>query len=185
MRSSLELLLLSFVQEGLCTAYELKAKAGISLGSTIPALARLEKDGLLRASAPAARNSRSFQITPAGLKALAKDWRNLSSSASDPDGAVRIVYLAWKHGSPSEAVKVLRTASSDAVGATKVWKAESELFGIAGASAHAGGYRWLRKRLEGARLRATAEELAKLANEIGDTKKKMRVRKKGTSKRLK
>jgi len=38
------------VRQGLATPYDLKTKAGLSLGSTVPALARLEKDSLVEAS---------------------------------------------------------------------------------------------------------------------------------------
>ena len=43
MSTSLELFVLAMVRQGLATPYELKTKAGLSLGSTVPALARLEK----------------------------------------------------------------------------------------------------------------------------------------------
>jgi DNA-binding PadR family transcriptional regulator len=47
MNTSLELFVLAMLQQGLATPYELKTKAGLSLGSTVPALARLEKDALV------------------------------------------------------------------------------------------------------------------------------------------
>ncbi len=48
--TSLELFVLAMVRQGLATPYDLKTKAGLSLGSTVPALARLEKDSLVEAS---------------------------------------------------------------------------------------------------------------------------------------
>ena len=43
MSTSLELFVLAMVRRGLATPYELKTKAGLSLGSTVPVLARLEE----------------------------------------------------------------------------------------------------------------------------------------------
>lgn len=168
MRSSLELLLLSFVQDGLSTPYDLKAKAGLSLGSTIPALTRLEQDGLLRSSERASRNSRSFRLTPRGLKTLEEqEWRT-PPSTPDPEGLLRIAYLSWKRGSQREAERTLREASLELTGLANVCLSEAERFGSSSSPVNTNSYRWLRSRIESARLRAVGEELKKLADEIGD-----------------
>lgn len=74
MRTSLELFVLAMVRQGLATPYELKTKADLSLRSTVPVLARLEKDTLVKASEKGARRSRKFSITAKGTKALTQGW---------------------------------------------------------------------------------------------------------------
>jgi DNA-binding PadR family transcriptional regulator len=99
MSSSLELFVLAMVQQGLATPYELKTKAGLSLGSTVPVLARLEKDTLVKASEEGARRSRKFSITAKGAKALTHGWvEQLATEHTDLDSILRIACLAWLHG---------------------------------------------------------------------------------------
>jgi DNA-binding PadR family transcriptional regulator len=74
MSTSLELFVLAMVRQDLATPYELKTKAGLSLGSTVPVLARLQQDGLVKASEEGARRSRKFSITAKGNKVLEQGW---------------------------------------------------------------------------------------------------------------
>jgi hypothetical protein len=77
----------------------LKTKAGLSLGSTVPVLARLEKDALVKASEEGARRSRRFSITAKGTKALAQGWpEQLATEHTDLDSILRVACLAWLHG---------------------------------------------------------------------------------------
>lgn len=171
MQSSLEILLLSFVQQGLRTPYELKTRAGISLGSAVPALARLQRAGLLRSSEPGARGSRTYEITSAGARTLQNGWgKVLDSSASDPDSVLRAAYLAWRHGSASQARTVLEAAASNAAGLAKVAQAEAERFGAMMTRVNSEAYRQLRARLDSARLKAQVEAFETLARELVATK---------------
>src|ERR1051326_3610450 len=98
--TNLELFVLAMVQLGLETPYDLKAKAGLSLGSTIPLLARLTETGLLKASDPDRRNSRKYSVTREGASALRHGWKAMLTGDTDTDSALRIAYLAWHNGEP-------------------------------------------------------------------------------------
>ena len=98
-RNNLELFVLALVQGGHSTPYELKTKAGLSLGSTVPVLARLEKDVLVKASEPGLRRSRKYSITAKGTKVLTQGWtEQLATHPNDIDSILRIAYLAWLNG---------------------------------------------------------------------------------------
>jgi DNA-binding PadR family transcriptional regulator len=160
-------LLLSFVQQGLRTPYELKARAGISLGSTVPALARLEKDRLLKSSDRGTRGSRGFEITKAGAKLLQESWRTLlNDPVADADRVLRTAYLAWKYGSAAESARYLKSASASLSGMEKVASAEAERFGNSMTTVNAEAHRWLRARLEAAQLGARVHEFEALATHL-------------------
>jgi hypothetical protein len=61
--TDLDLFILALVQAGLATTYDLKSKAGLSVGSTAPVLARLEEAGLI--GAPKARWCNQLSLRPA------------------------------------------------------------------------------------------------------------------------
>lgn len=133
----------------------------------MPALARLQADGLLRTSEPGARGSRNFEITSAGVKALKRDWPNaVDRSVSDAEALLRTAYLAWKYGSPSKARKVLESAAANAAGMANVARAEAERFRASIGTVNTDAHRWLRARLEAARLEAQAEAFEALASEL-------------------
>jgi DNA-binding PadR family transcriptional regulator len=65
----------------------------------VPVLARLKKDGLVKASEEGARRSRKFSITAKGTKALKQDWEEqLTIDHTDLDSILRVASLAWLHG---------------------------------------------------------------------------------------
>ncbi len=168
MRSSLELLLLSFVEQGLRTPYELKARAGLSLGSTLPALARLEQAKLLsRSEGP--RGSMVYEITRAGARAVSKEWKNLPTpSALDTEGVLRTAYLVWKYGSPADCSELLKKAAISALGQAKVAGAEAERFSPEPSVVDTGSHRWLRSKLEAARLESEATAFNVISKELLD-----------------
>jgi DNA-binding PadR family transcriptional regulator len=181
MRSSLELLLLSFVEEGLRTPYELKARGGLSLGSTVPALARLEADGLLRGSKPGARGSRKFEVTEKGRKMLKTETRLLSASlVGDSEAVLRTVYLMRKYASPSRAAAFLVLSATNATAMAKVANAEAERFGAATTVVDAAVYRSMRSSIDAARLEAEAKTLGILAAGIRNSKPQDTSRRRST-----
>lgn len=166
MRSSLELLLLSLVREGLGNAYELKTRADISLGSAVPALARLESDGLLLAFEQA-RGGLRYTTTAAGDQALDDGWvEQLESTSSDIDSILRIAYLAWRQGNPQAAASYLDSAAERLRDLSTVAKAERARFGKRAERVDSDSLRWLRARVEARRIRAELEELTALASEL-------------------
>jgi DNA-binding PadR family transcriptional regulator len=167
MRSTLELLLLALLQDGISTPYELKSRADISLGSSIPALTRLEADGLIQASDPQSRRSRRFTLNTKGRSALKKDWSvHLQSSTTDVESILRITYLACLNKSSGKAAVFLEAAADRLRGLATTAHAEATRFGKSGAKVDNEELRWLRARVDERRVKAEAQELSALAHEL-------------------
>ncbi len=169
MNTSLELFVLAMVQLGLQTPYDLKTKAGLSLGSTVPALARLEKDGLLKASEEGARRSRKFSITTKGSKKLAQEWsEHLATEHTDLDSILRVAYLAWQHGGAKACQEFLKRSADGLKGWAGSLRAESErLSGKLGTDPDGNTFVWMSKHCEAARAEADAKALTELSAQIG------------------
>jgi DNA-binding PadR family transcriptional regulator len=172
MRSNLELLLLSLVRDGLGTPYELKARADISLGSAIPALARLESDGLVKASAKEARGSRRFTLTAKGSRVLGIEWQlQLQSGTTDVDSILRITYLSWMNGSASKAAIFLVKSADRIHELATMASSEATLFGSSAEAVDNDALRWLRARVAARRLEAESRELLALARRLRSASK--------------
>ena len=112
--SDIDLLLLALVQRGLQTPYDLKTRAGLSVGTAAPVLARLEEGGWIEADKAGARRSRRFSITKAGEKRLKLEWRNLlQKRVTATDEILRIVYLSRILGDAPTAARFAARASGD------------------------------------------------------------------------
>jgi DNA-binding PadR family transcriptional regulator len=97
--SVLDLYILSLLDRGLQSPYDLHSKGGLSLGSTLPALRRLEEAGLVRKKVPAGSGKRPrywFQVSAAGRELARGGWipmlRDLPPS--DFDAVLRLVDVA-------------------------------------------------------------------------------------------
>ncbi len=169
MSTSLELFVLAMVRHGLETPYDLKTKAGLSLGSTVPALARLEKDGLVKASEKGARGSRKFSVTARGAKVLAQEWPGqLTSDQTDLDSILRVAYLAWQHGNAKACQEFLKRSAAGLRGWAGSLRAESErLFGKVESVPDGNTFMWMSKHCEAARAEADAAALTELSVQIG------------------
>ena len=168
MRSNLELLVLALVRHGLETPYDLKAKADVSLGSSIPVLNRMEAEGLLKVTKPQARRSRRFTITPKGAQVLKHEWTEvLDDPTNDPEAILRIAYLVWLNGSSQNAAAYLYQAADRLKSMAAVTKAQCDRFGSRGPKVDHDAMRWLRCRVAGSRLLAEAKELQLLGEELG------------------
>jgi len=168
MSTSLELFVLAMVRQGLATPYELKTKAGLSLGSTVPALARLEKDGFVKASDEGARRSRKFSITAKGAKSLERDWNgHLSTDVTDIDSILRIAYLAWLQGDKEACRKFMKDTAESLRGWAGSLRAEADrLAARLGETPDGETFVWLRKHCDAARAQSDALALDDLAEQI-------------------
>ena len=172
----LDLFVLSLVHGGLATTYDLKSKAGLSVGSTSPILARLEEAGLIEAPKAGVRGTRRFAITKTGSKHLVAEWKQLlKRQPTDVDEILRITYLAWAMDSPDIASRFVETAAAgiEAFAATRRAEANQLLRCL---TVQVGGpaYRWLRTATEAARLQAQSEALKLLGKEIKNRKNRNR-----------
>lgn len=117
--SALDLYILSLLDRGLQSPYDLHSKGGLSLGSTLPALRRLEEAGLVRKKAPGSSSKRPrhwFLLSAAGRKIARGGWIHLlkAQPPSDFDAVLRLVDIAqhWKAKSTDIAVFLEAAASS-------------------------------------------------------------------------
>jgi DNA-binding PadR family transcriptional regulator len=174
MSTSLELFVLAMVRQGLATPYELKTKAGLSLGSTVPVLARLEKDALVKASEKGARRSRKFSITAKGTKALTKGWpEQLATDHTDLDSILRVASLAWLHGDIKACQEFMKRSAKGLHGWAGSLRAEADRLAAKIVESPDGDtFVWLRTHCEAARAETDAESLAELSDRITKKVKK-------------
>src|ERR1017187_4663427 len=101
--SLLDFFILSMFDRGLQTSYDLLQQGGLSLGSTVPALRRLEKAGLVRRKTPTANSSgrprHCYELSPAGRKLARTGWMPLLKNPppTDLDAVLRLADLASHH----------------------------------------------------------------------------------------
>ena len=99
----LDLYILSLLERGLETPYDLNRKGGISLGASTPALKRLIDNKLVRrANGPAAgkRRANRYSLTEAGREQAHQGWRPYFKELrvpADLDSVLRLVDLAMQH----------------------------------------------------------------------------------------
>src|SRR5947208_1375918 len=74
--STLELFLLALIADSVNSVYDLRERAGLSIGGTQPALARLVKQELVRRTKDNGRKQ-DYALTPLGRKKLEESWPGL------------------------------------------------------------------------------------------------------------
>jgi DNA-binding PadR family transcriptional regulator len=97
--SVLDVFVLSLLDRGLETPYDLHRQGGLSLGASTPALQRLVKAGLIeRAEGEPARNRprHEYRLTPSGKQSARSVWKQFLDDAppSDLDSLLRVVDMA-------------------------------------------------------------------------------------------
>jgi DNA-binding PadR family transcriptional regulator len=99
-RSDLDLFVLSLIESGLSTPYDLRKAAGLSPGATIPALRRLLDEGLVLAGKPGSRGRTDHRVTAEGRRYLKNGWRELidEGPSGDLDADLRVALLALSVG---------------------------------------------------------------------------------------
>jgi DNA-binding PadR family transcriptional regulator len=116
--SVLDLFILSLLDRGLETPYDLQRQGGLSLGSTVPALKRLETAGLVRKKATLGSSKRprhSFQLSTAGKKLARSGWKVHFKASNHPDfdAILRIADMAQHYlAKPIDIVTFLEAAAS-------------------------------------------------------------------------
>lgn len=107
--SVLDIFLLSLIDRGLCTKYDLQRRGGVSLGSSTPALKRLQKAGLItqhEAEQDSKRLRKMLELTAAGRRIARHGWREYFDAEVnlDLEAILRIVDVAGHHGAPRGAI---------------------------------------------------------------------------------
>ncbi len=163
--TNLEVFVLAAVRAGLTTPYVLNKQADLSVGATIPLLARLKKRGMVSSEA-APRRSQRYAITQAGSAALQANWRQMLHRKDDDfDSLLRAAYLAVWMGAERQDIKHLLREASEAKQrkAAARSKEAQELASTPSRVAFGRGHRWMRAYADTVRLRAEATALKRFA----------------------
>jgi DNA-binding PadR family transcriptional regulator len=164
-QSVLDLFILSVLDRGLETPYDLNRQGGLSLGSTVPALRRLETEGLVRKKAPVGSSKRPrhwFQLSAAGRKLARGGWILLLKDhpPSDFDAVLRLADMAQHYRArPADIVTFLEAAASERRSSARVSEPHEMRDSL--------GLGVTRKAWDVARLRAEAKFLEGLAKSFG------------------
>jgi DNA-binding PadR family transcriptional regulator len=171
--SVLDIFILCLLDRGYETTYDLQRQAGLSLGSTVPALRRLEGKRLITRNETFTRGARpkhSFALTSAGKKLARSGWKAFlePGRTDDLDAILRIVELARANGTdPAEIRKFLEVSSR-----TRLESARNH--GRAAAAEKSQDYTSTRNRWNRVRLEAEAKFLAGVAKQYGKPTKRRR-----------
>ena len=165
---SLEIFILAMVDRGMATPYDLRERGALSIGATIPALARMEKEGLVTHTIVGRRHE--FELTTSGRRRLKTDWqRDLDRHApTDFDDILRTAYLNWLLSGPKQASRFLEAAGKtrSRVAAERKLEAQRLLSEFA-ASPNGTVYRWMKATAEAARSSTEAATLKTIRRELG------------------
>ena len=118
-QSVLDLFILSMFDRGFETGYDLQRVAGLSLGSSIPALRRLEAAGLVRKTGAVGTSKRprhGYKVSEAGRKLARTAWIPLLKypPPTDLDALLRLADLASHYGTTATAIaSLLRRSAKD------------------------------------------------------------------------
>src|SRR5581483_1473735 len=92
--SSFDIFLLVMVDLGVSTPYDLRERAGLSPGATIPALRRLQSRGYIKAGQTGSRGRTQYSATPKGKSHLQEHRdEHLGRVPDDVDGILRLAAL--------------------------------------------------------------------------------------------
>jgi len=132
--SLLDIFVLSMLDRGLETSYSLQRRGGLSVGSTIPVLGRLETAGLAKKAevlGGSKRRRHAYQLSAAGRKLARTGWMPLLEDppSADLDALLRLADLASHYGAKTtDIASLFERAATDrtvlsrraAAGKTKV-----------------------------------------------------------------
>ena len=164
--SILDLYILSLLDRGFRSKYELQRHGGISLGSSTPALKRLLAAGLIRERDSADGTNRVRQIlkvTPVGRRIARQEWhQHLDNEADlDVEAILRVVDVASHQGAPRSEIADFLNAMASQRTHTMARGETSAADGIVG----------LQKQLAAYRANAESVFLRDLAKSLSRTRK--------------
>lgn len=125
-RGDLQAFVIAMIDRGLKTPYELKAKAGLSPGATLPVLSRLGADGYVKRGKTGARGKTEYLVTSAGRQFAKEVSDELIAfpPKSNPESVLRIAALAVILGTDKKTVAgyLRKSARATAEIAEDRWK---------------------------------------------------------------
>jgi len=168
--SILDIFVLSMLDRGAQTPYELQRTAGLSQGAAVPSLRRLfaakfvtREEGIAATNRP----RHEYRLTPEGKKAARSGWKahfQEASSGSDLDSLLRILDMGAYYGAEKKQLKLFLKQAADARGlmADKAGLAQRST-----ASLNKAAYLRTRAACDAVRLRAEADALRSLSSSFG------------------
>lgn len=166
--SILELYILSCLDQGMQTSYDMLRSASLSLGASTPALKRLVKTGKIsrkNKQGATARPKFEYTSTDEGRAALKSGISALLTTAGDQDidSVLRIVHIAKRHGATLKGIAgFLKRAAEHRERLAKHAAVESEYEGL--------DYPALKRGVDAGRLKAEAKALADLARRAASSR---------------
>ena len=127
--SLLDIYIVSLLDRGFETCYDLQRRGGLSLGSTVPALRRLEGAGLVRKTKAVGASKRprnGFKLSAAGRKLACTGWIPLLNHppSTDLDALLRLADLASHYGAKTiDIASLLEHAATDRTHLSKLTSA--------------------------------------------------------------
>jgi DNA-binding PadR family transcriptional regulator len=164
--SVLDAFILSLLDRGLETPYDLQRQGGLSLGASSPSLQRLVKANLVKRGEGASATNRprhQYQLTAIGKREAQTAWKPFlddNDSPSDIDSILRIADMAKTYRAEKQKIRSFLTRAANK---------KSQLAQHADLSStgtHSGDrilYMSMRAHCDAARLHAEADTLVKLA----------------------
>jgi DNA-binding PadR family transcriptional regulator len=115
--SVLDVYVLSLIDRGLETPYDLLKQGGVSLGSAIPALRRLETADLVKKNAPTGFGKRArhwFKLSTAGRKLARSGWKSHLKTPNHPDidAVLRVADVAQHYSAKDDQITAFLEAAA-------------------------------------------------------------------------
>jgi DNA-binding PadR family transcriptional regulator len=168
-QSVLDLFILSLLDRGLQTPYDLNRQGGLSLGSTVPALRRLTAAGLIKkreATGTSKRPRHTYQLSNAGRTQAREGWKKYlkAHNQMDLDAILRVADMAhYYNAKAADIVEFLEAVVSE-----RRMPGRSRLPNLDGTSVSL-GYMTALKAWNAVRLKAEEKFLAALAKSVTPT----------------
>jgi DNA-binding PadR family transcriptional regulator len=168
--SVLDLFLLSMLDRGAQSPYELQRTAGVSQGASVPSLRRLlaaklvtRKDGIAATNRP----RHAFTLTAGGRKAVRTGWKShfiADSTGSDLDSLLRIVDMAAHYGADKKQLKAFLKHAAEV---RCLMADKADLAQRSTASLSKAAYLRMRAACDAVRLSAEGDALLSLSSSFG------------------
>jgi DNA-binding PadR family transcriptional regulator len=168
-QSVLDLFILSLLDRGLQTPYDLNRQGGLSLGSTVPALRRLTAAGLIKkreATGTSKRPRHAYQLSNAGQTQAREGWKKYlkTHNQMDLDAVLRVADMAHYYNVKAEDI----VEFVDSVISERRMPGRSRLSNLDATSVSL-GYMTALVAWNAARLKAEEKFLAALAKSVSST----------------
>jgi DNA-binding PadR family transcriptional regulator len=171
---------MSLLDRGAVSPYDLQQIGGLSQGASLPALKRLLKAKLVARSeetSPRNRKRHSYRLTSAGKEAIEKSWKAHLKEVDplkDLDSVLRIAEIALHYGAKCQEIgKFLKKVSSERI-YLRDKATFAAFFGVR--PENATSYARLKAHVDAARFEAECQALRKIAKLVDRPPKRSRWR---------